>query len=158
MDKYDIYSKDLEIENKKLQLQKEEIIVVGAMVMAVATGVGMGFGLYSCVKPSSSITWDEIKESSIVITKDDNFTNYHIVNNNENNKYYDLINDYNINPDTIIYTVDTASYLVNIDEVKNNYSKEELKEILNQFSMNNKYSPSDETVKVLVKKKNSLSN
>lgn len=51
------------------------------------------------------------------------------------------------------FFVDSASYLVNIDEVKNSYSKDELKEILNQFSMNSNYSLSDETVKVLVKEK-----
>ena len=67
--------------------------------------------------------------------------------------YYDIINNYDINPDTIVYTIDTASYLVNIDCVKDSYSKEELKEILKQFSMNQEYAVSDETVKVLVKEK-----
>lgn len=124
------------------------------MVMCAAFAVGIPICAYrSCTNETNYINWDSLKESSIVITQDDKLTNYHIINKNENNMYYDIINNYDINPDTIVYTIDTASYLVNIDGVKDSYSKEELKEILKQFSMNQEYTVSDETVKVLVKEK-----
>lgn len=146
--------KDYEIEAKKLELEKDYIRIGSAMAMCATFAVGIPILAYrSCTNETNYINWATLKESSIVITQDDKLTNYHIINKNENNMYYDIINNYDINPDTIVYTIDTASYLVNIDCVKDSYSKEELKEILKQFSMNQEYTVSDETVKVLVKEK-----
>ena len=146
--------KDYEIEAKKLELEKDYIRIGSAMAMCAAFAVGIPIFAYrSCTNETNYINWDSLKESSIVITQDDKLTNYHIINKNENNIYHDIINNYDINPDTIVYTIDIASYLVNIDGVKDSYSKEELKEILKQFNMNQEYTVSDETVKVLVKEK-----
>lgn len=153
MSDYEFYSKDNEIEYKKLELKKESIIVGGMCIIAGVAGVALPMGLLSCINSTEHINWDSLKESSIVITQDDKLTNYHIISNNENNMYHDIINDYDINPDTILYTIDTASYLVNTNNVKNTYSKDELKEVLNEFSINQEYTVSDETAKVLVKEK-----
>ena len=146
--------KDYEIEYKKAELEKDCIRIGSAMVMCAAFAIVIPiFSYRSCTNETNYINWDSLKESSIVITQDNKLTNYHIISKSENNIYHDIINNYDINPDTIVYTIDTASYLVNIDGVKNSYSKEELKEILKQFSMNQEYTVSDETVKVLVKEK-----
>lgn len=153
MSDYEFYSKDDEIEYKKNELKKNYVIAGSMIIIAGVLGVALPVGLVSCINSATYINWGTLKESSIVATRDDKMINYHIISNNENNKYHDIINNYDINPDTIVYTVDTASYLVNIDGVKNRYSKGELKEILKQFSMNQEYTVSDETVKVLVKEK-----
>ncbi len=146
--------KDYEIEYKKAELEKDYIRIGSAMVMCAAFAIGIPILSYrSCTSETNYINWDSIKKSSIVITQDDKLTNYHIISKNEDNIYHDIINNYDINPDTIVYTIDTASYLVNIDGVKDSYSKEELKEILKQFSMNQEYTVSDETIKVLIKEK-----
>lgn len=153
MSDYEFYSKDDEIEYKKNELKKNYVIAGSMIIIAGVSGVALPVGLVSCINSATYINWGTLKESSIVATRDDKMINSHIISNNENNKYHDIINNYDINPDTIVYTVDTASYLVNIDGVKNRYSKGELKEILKQFSMNQEYTVSDETVKVLVKEK-----
>ena len=153
MSDYEFYSKDDEIEYKKNELKKDYVIAGGMITIAGVLGVALPVGLVSCINSATYINWGTLKESSIVATRDVKMINYHIISNNEKNKYHDIINNYDINPDTIVYTVDTASYLVNIDGVKNRYSKGELKEILKQFSMNQEYTVSDETVKVLVKEK-----
>lgn len=146
--------KDYEIEYRKLELKKDCIWISSSMVIGAAFAIGIPIFAYrSCTNETNYINWDSLKESSIVITQDNKLTNYHIISKSEDNIYHDIINNYDINPDTIVYTIDTASYLVNIDGVKNSYSKEELIEILKQFSMNQEYTVSDETVKVLVKQK-----
>ena len=146
--------KDYEIEAKKTELESDYIKIGSAIVMVAAFAIGIPiFSYRSCTNETNCINWDSIKKSSIVITQDRKITNYHIISKNEDNIYHDIINNYDINPDTIVYTIDTASYLVNIDGVKDSYSKEELKEILKQFSMNQEYTVSDETIKVLVKEK-----
>ena len=144
---------DYEIENKELDEVNFSFGTCVVTMVGVAVAVSIPLIAYNSIKNNNNINWDTLKKSSIVITKDDKLTNYHIINKDENNMYYDIINNYDINPDTIVYTIDTASYLVNIDGVKDSYSKEELKEILKQFSMNQEYTVSDETVKVLVKEK-----
>ena len=144
---------DYEIENKELDEVNFSFGTCVVIMVGVAAAVSIPLIAYNSIKNNNNINWDTLKKSSIVITKDDKLTNYHIINKDENNMYYDIINNYDINPDTIVYTIDTASYLVNIDGVKDSYSKEELKEILKQFSMNQEYTVSDETIKVLVKEK-----
>ena len=145
---------DCEIENKELDEFSFSIGTIASVFIGMAAAVSIPLIAYnSCAKNNNNINQDTLKKSSIVITKDDKLTNYHIISKDENNIYHDIINSYDINPDTIIYTVDTASYLVNIDGVKDSYSKDELKEILKEFSMNQDYTVSDETVKVLIKEK-----
>ena len=94
-----------------------------------------------------------MKNSHIIVTEEDNSVNYHIVGDFGDYKNYDLINDYIVDSKRIIYQIDTAPYLVNKDNVKRYYTKEELKEVLNEFKTNEEYTISDETVKVLTKAK-----
>ena len=117
---------DYEIENKELDEVNFSFGTCVVTMVGVAVAVSIPLIAYNSIKNNNNINWDTLKKSSIVITKDDKLTNYHIINKDENNMYYDIINNYDINPDTIVYTIDTASYLVNIDGVKDSYSKEEL--------------------------------
>lgn len=142
-----------EIELEKMGLEKGSIIMSSMMLLGVGAGLFLPVGVYNCTKSTDNINWASLKKSSIVATQDGKMTNYHIVSNNENNKYHDIINNYEINPDNIVYNIDTTSYLANINNVKGIYSKEELNEILKQFSMNQEYTVSDQTAKVLVKQK-----
>ena len=142
-----------EIELEKMGLEKGSIIMSSMMLLGVGAGLLLPVGIYNCTKSTDNINWASLKKSSIVTTQDGKMTNYHIVSNNENNKYHDIINNYDINPDTIVYNIDTTSYLANINNVKGIYSKEELSVILKDFSMNQEYTVSDQTAKVLVKQK-----
>lgn len=146
--------KDYEIEAKKTELESDYIKIGSAIVMVAAFAIGIPiFSYRSCTNETNYINWDSIKKSSIVITQDRKITNYHIISKNEDNIYHDIINNYDINPDTIVYNIDTTSYLANINNVKGIYSKEELSVILKDFSMNQEYTVSDQTAKVLVKQK-----
>ena len=142
-----------EIELEKMGLEKGSIIMSSMMLLGVGAGLLLPAGIYNCTKSTDNINWASLKKSSIVTTQDGKMTNYHIVSNNENNKYHDIINNYDINPDTILYNIDTTSYLANINNVKGIYSKEELSVILKELSMNQEYTVSDQTAKVLVKQK-----
>lgn len=85
--------------------------------------------------PHDAIYWDEIKSSSIIVTNDNNMIKYHLAILNDNSEYYDLINEYNIDLQSIITIKDATPYFVNFDYVQKWYSKDKLKIIINEFAI-----------------------
>ena len=124
-----------------------KILTGTAIIIASGAVIFIGLGAYSLNASIDRITWNTIRNSSIVITQDDDQVNYHLVQM-YNNKYLDILNEYIIKKESVITVKDSAPYFVNIDQVKEYYSKDELMNIMKQFKLNDEYVTSSDKVKI----------
>ena len=99
------------------------------------------------VDKTDEITWDDIKKSYVGLVHVDGEYTTSLLKDNNNGLYEDIINNTIINKNDIIEYYSAVPYFVQTDNVKSEYKKEELKDIIKEFKLgSNEYTYSDDYV------------
>ena len=106
---------------------------IGITFGLIAASFVTGICISSCAnKNNDSITWDDIKGSYVGLVHVDGEYTTNLLKDNNNGLYEDIINNTIINKN---------------ENIKNSYTKEELKEIIKKFKIgSNEYTYSDDYV------------
>lgn len=138
------------------KLSKKDILATTGLGTIIVVGSVGGIAGFSCVTTglANMITdnfvtsWQNISASYLVVTNDNNMIIKHLATKSSDGKYYDIINDYKINSNTIVSVHEAVPYFIYTNKVKDKYSKGELREIIKQFNINEEYQTSKDKVKV----------
>ena len=114
------------------------------------TGVIGTTSLIGCLvknEKENTVTWEEIKNSYVGLVNNDGEYSTNLLKDNNNGLYENIINNSIINKNDIIEYYSAVPYFVQTDNVKSEYKKEELKDIINEFKLgSNEYTYSDDYV------------
>lgn len=95
----------------------------------------------------NNLNWDDIKKSYVGLVHVDGEYTTSLLKDNNNGLYEDIINNTIINKNDIIEYYSAVPYFVQTENIKNSYTKEELKEIIKKFKIgSNEYTYSDDYV------------
>lgn len=124
---------------------------IGITFGLIATSFVTGICISSCAnKNNTSITWDDIKESYVALVEEDGVYVKSLLKIKGNGIYENLLYDSIYFGDEILEYHEAVPYFVQTDNVKSDYDKEELKNIIKEFKLgSNEYTNSD--VYVLMK-------
>ncbi len=99
------------------------------------------------VDKTDEITWDDIKKGYVGLVHVDGEYTTSLLKDNNNGLYEDIINNIIINKNDIIEYYSAVPYFAQTENIKNSYTKEELKEIVKEFKIgSNEYTYSDDYV------------
>lgn len=116
-------------------------VVGGAMIGGAYLIDNQGF------KNNSKVRWDDVKKCYIALVNEDGIYTTSLLKDNNNGLYEDIINNTIINKNDIIEYYSVVPYFTQTENIKNSYTKEELKEIVKEFKIgSNEYTYSDDYV------------
>ena len=123
----------------------------GAAVTAglVALGLSIPSALTGCQvgEKDNNVTWDDIKGSYVALVEEDGVYVKSLLKIKGNGIYENLLYDNVYFGDEVLEYHEAVPYFVQTDNVKNSYTKSELKEIIEDFKIDsNEYDYSDDYV------------
>lgn len=105
------------------------------------------FGCSIKSEQDNKLNWDNIKKSYVGLVRVDGEYTTSLLKDNNNGLYEDIINNTIINKNDIIEYYSAVPYFTQTENIKNSYTKEELKEIVKEFKIgSNEYTYSDDYV------------
>ena len=124
---------------------------IGAAVTAglVALGLSIPSALTGCQvgEKDNNVTWDDIKKSYVALVEEDGVYVKSLLKIKGNGIYENIIYDNVYFGDEVLEYHEAVPYFVQTDNIKNSYTKSELKEIIKDFKIDsNEYDYSDDYV------------
>ena len=132
--------------DNKLQLIKNLSLALAGTVGACAIVTCIN----DCVENKDIVKFDDVKNSYVGLVNEDGIYTKELLKDNNNGIYEDIINNKIFNKNDIVEYYSAVPYFVQTDNVKSEYTKEELSEIIQAFKIGSQeYKYSDEYVKVM---------
>ena len=134
-----------------MSVQKACYKSAGITLGLITTGFVTAIGFCLCAEQNNTtITWDDVKNSYVGLVNEDSVYAKKLLKDNNNGIYEDIINNKIFNKNDIVEYYSAVPYFVQTDNVKREYTKEELSEIIKEFKIGSvEYEYSDEYVKVM---------
>lgn len=116
------------------------LVALGLSIPSVLTGCQVG-------EKDNIVTWDDIKKSYVALVEEDGIYIKSLLKIKGNGIYENLIYDNVYFGDEVLEYHEAVPYFSQTDNVKNIYTKSELKEIIKEFKIgSNEYKYSDDYV------------
>lgn len=145
---YDFKYEELKNEFEKFVIKPMKEVTIISLIVSIPLSAFSACIIHNILHSEDKISWESIKTSYVVTTKDNDRINYHFATKSNKSEYYDLINEYNIKQKSIVEVEEATPYFVYNDLIKNKYSKDELNNYIKEFKKQDRYIVSDTNVKV----------